>query len=822
MPISWDIFLVFVSALVAILGAFTAFTHLRQMRETSNYPSYWWLGSGSLTLGLTIWAASYLGVLSLKLPIEPGYSPMLSILSGLPAIVFSLISFYVLRVPVVTIQHIVTTAVMIGIGLSVTQFTTLTSLQLEPKIMFNPLHFGLSAMVGIVVAFATLMMGRLKTRSVMRSLIGASVMGLGFVLVHFTVIFSIDIPDNSISMTQGVSQPRLIALFVVIAMLFWYVGSVFAVLLNRRINKQSAESLVKLQVAHEALDQKAQKLAKDRAKNVLDKAMDAVVNLDTQGRIIEWNTEAERIFGYEYDEVIKKSATNLIIPEKYRKAHDKGMARFLKTGDSNILGKRMEMTALRKNGEEFPIEIAVTPIRYKSDVFFSAFIRDISERKNTEQQIHRLAFFDSLTQLPNRRLLRDRLHQLYSTTKRNKKFGAVLLLDLDNFKTLNDSKGHEIGDMLLVEVAQRLQAMVRTDDTVARLGGDEFLILLQLTENANDAVAQAEMVAEKIRNTLSQPFELRENIYHTTPSIGIALFKDGNETEEDLLKHADTAMYQAKQSGRNSIRFYDPEMQEALEQRAQLEHELRQALSKQQFHLYYQVQVDTLRRPIGAEVLLRWERPGHAELSSPLQYITLAEDTNLIIPIGLWVLRTACAQLKAWQDNPQTHDLVLAVNISAKQFRQSDFVAQVQNILLDSGAKPSHLKLELTESTVLENVQDTIAKMRELKLLGVDFSMDDFGTGYSSLQYLKRLPLEQIKIDQSFVRDITTDPNDAIIVQTIIAMSEAMGLNVIAEGVETEEQMKFLDEHGCHTFQGYLFSRPIPVNRFEILLESPL
>jgi EAL domain-containing protein (putative c-di-GMP-specific phosphodiesterase class I) len=276
-------------------------------------------------------------------------------------------------------------------------------------------------------------------------------------------------------------------------------------------------------------------------------------------------------------------------------------------------------------------------------------------------------------------------------------------------------------------------------------------------------------------------------------------------------------MYQAKQAGRNAIRFYDPAMQAAIDLRIELEGEIEQALQAQQFVLYYQVQVDARRRPLGAEVLMRWEHPQRG-LVPPAQFIPLAEETGLIVPMGLWALRVACQQLKKWQSDVLTCDLTLAVNVSAKQFRKTDFVEQVQSVLLETGAKPSHLKLELTESTVLENVEDTIAKMRELKLLGISFSMDDFGTGYSSLQYLKRLPLDQIKIDQSFVRDITTDPNDAAIVQTIIAMTEAMGLNVIAEGVETAEQQEFLDLRGCHAFQGYLFGKPVPLEQFENLL----
>ena len=474
------------------------------------------------------------------------------------------------------------------------------------------------------------------------------------------------------------------------------------------------------------------------------------------------------------------------------------------------------------NGREFPVEVLLSALELDGKPVLQATVRDITERKQNEQQIHQLAFFDALTNLPNRRLLLDRLHQAFSVSARNHQHGAIMFLDLDHFKTLNDTKGHEIGDLLLIEVAARLTSGVRDGDTVARLGGDEFVVVLEtLSTSADRAATQAERVAEKIQVALNQPYQLKGRTHHTTPSIGIAMFKGRRDSVDDLLKYADIAMYQAKTAGRNTIRFYDPETQSAIEARADLETELRLALENRQFQLYYQIQVDSRHRPLGAEVLLRWQHPQRG-LVSPLQFIPLAEETGLIVPIGLWVLQTACAQLRAWQSSAQTRDLTLAVNVSAKQFRQADFVIRVQRALHESGAKPSHLKLELTESMVLENVDDTIAKMRELKLLGVSFSMDDFGTGYSSLQYLKQLPLDQIKIDRSFVRDIASDTNDAAIVQTIIAMSDALGLNVIAEGVETEAQCEFLDEHGCHAFQGYLFGKPLPLVQFEASLHEEI
>lgn len=476
----------------------------------------------------------------------------------------------------------------------------------------------------------------------------------------------------------------------------------------------------------------------------------------------------------------------------------------------------------RKNGEIYLEHMTFTAVKGSDDIVMNyvASLTDITMSKAASEEIRSLAFYDPLTQLGNRRLLLDRLQHALASSARTNRRGALLFLDLDHFKTLNDTLGHDIGDLLLQQVAQRLETCVREGDTVARLGGDEFVVMLEgLSEQPIEAAAQTETIGKKILATLDQIYSLATYEHHSTPSIGATLF-NGHELEiEELLKQADIAMYQAKAEGRNTLRFFDPLMQASITARANLEHELRKALGNQQFHLYYQIQVDSLQQPLGAEALIRWRHPEHG-LVSPAQFIPLAEDTGLIVPIGLWVLDTACAQLKTWQQKMLTRDLTLSVNVSVKQFRQANFVDQVQATVQRHAINPMLLKLELTESLLLENIEDTIATMNALKEIGVRFSLDDFGTGYSSLQYLKKLPLDQLKIDRSFVQDIAVDLSDQAIVLTIIAMAHILKLDIIAEGVEIEDQRLLLLNKGCTTYQGYLFGRPVPIEQFEALLKS--
>ncbi len=454
------------------------------------------------------------------------------------------------------------------------------------------------------------------------------------------------------------------------------------------------------------------------------------------------------------------------------------------------------------------------PLRINGVIF------EITEWKEAQNRIHNLAFYDSLTSLPNRRLLSDRLQQALVSSARNGLVGAILFIDLDNFKTINDTLGHALGDALLQQVATRLTSCVREEDTVSRIGGDEFVVMLEnLSADESAAATHTKSISEKILTSLSQPYQVASNEYRSTCSIGITLFNDRQQQTDELLKQADIAMYQAKKAGRNTLRFFDPQMQDTVIARVALEGELRRALETQQFQLYYQIQVDSLLKSIGAEALIRWNHPDRG-LVLPGQFITLAEETGLILPIGQWILEAACAQLKVWEQEEHTRELVLAVNVSAREFRQADFVAQVQATVQRHAIHPMRLKLELTESLLLENIEDTIAIMNALNEIGIQFSLDDFGTGYSSLQYLKRLPLDQIKIDQSFVRDLAVDSSDEAIVRTIIAMARNLNLDVIAEGVETEEQLQMLLNMGCTHYQGYLFGKPVSIEQFEALVKQ--
>jgi diguanylate cyclase (GGDEF)-like protein/PAS domain S-box-containing protein len=547
-------------------------------------------------------------------------------------------------------------------------------------------------------------------------------------------------------------------------------------------------------------------------------SLHGIMVTDAKGVILRVNNAFTEMTGYSSEEAIGKSPSLLNSGRHEPEFFTEMWRQLSETG--TWYG---EVWDRRKNGEIFPKWQTITAVRGadESTTHYVAAFTDISENKAAEAEISNLAFFDPLTQLPNRRLLLDRLQHALATSTRHQRNAALMFIDLDNFKTLNDTLGHDKGDLLLQQVAQRLSGCVREGDTVARIGGDEFVLILEgLSSNLPEAANQGELIGEKILDSLNQPYDLITQDYHTTPSIGVTLFCGHDIGVDELLKQADLAMYQSKAAGRNTLHFFEPAMQASVSARSTMEADLRKALRENQFRLAYQPQVFEKRGQVtGVEALLRWNHPTRGAVG-PNEFIPVAEETGLILPLGLWVLETACARLASWANDPLTAHLTMAVNVSARQFNHSDFIEQVTGTLARTKANPQQLKLELTESLFLTNVEDTISKMITLKALGITFSLDDFGTGYSSLTYLKRLPLDQLKIDQSFIRDVLTDPNDAAITRAIVALGQNLGLKIIAEGVETDGQQQFLADHGCHAYQGYLYSRPLEIEAFERYLNK--
>jgi diguanylate cyclase (GGDEF)-like protein len=557
------------------------------------------------------------------------------------------------------------------------------------------------------------------------------------------------------------------------------------------------------------------------SKATLDQALESMVSgfllLDAQHRLLTWNHRYTAIFPW-----IKPALAPLLPFRTLMEANARHTLQLASDAErADWVEQRMQRlhTAQGSHEQVQPdgriVEITERPTPTGGVVIV---YEDVTALRRASVEIEQLAFYDPLTSLPNRRLLADRLQQAVHASLRTGRRGALLFLDLDHFKTLNDTQGHDVGDLLLRQVAQRLQTCVRDTDTVARLGGDEFVVMLQeLSPHTTDAALQVKMVGDNLLATLNKPYDLGNTEYRSSCSVGATLFGTSQVSSADLLKQADIAMYQVKNAGRNALCFFDPGMLVALEARADMERDLRQALAGNQLLLHYQLQVNSRGQAVGAEALVRWLHPVRGMIS-PVEFIGLAEDTGLIVTVGDFVLRSACAQLALWGHQPDRESLQMAVNVSARQFRQTDFVEQVRTALRDSGANPRRLKLELTESLVLDNVDNTIATMHALKELGLRFSIDDFGTGQSSLTYLTQLPLDQIKIDQSFIRNLGNQTANAVMVQTIIAMANTLGLEVIAEGVETAAQRDFLSTHGCQLYQGYLFAKPVAAGDFEALL----
>lgn len=943
MPIVWNGSLVALSVLIAIFGSLTALSHARRMRESTGRLATVWLISGGITLGMTVWAMHFVGMLAFELPIPVAYDDFLTLISILPAIAAALLGFYLVQSATMQLSRVLIGGFLMGLGITAMHYTGMAALKMQPAISYDPWIFGLSVFIVITAAISAMLIIYASEKPIfslsVQYLLGAIVMGCAIAGMHYTAMQGTMIMPGSICTVSGLRlEPSYMALIITTGMIILFSMGWIANLYDRR------NALNQLQVAHEQLKTHGKEMrllasafdvqegiiitGPDRivlrvnpafiqltgysAEEMLGRTPDilkserheaqfyqnisahlrqkkswageiwitrkdgehrlnwlnisAVSGPDSQiinyvatfsditefddsrkqlklletcvsrlndivmitevgpstepwSRIVFVNDAFARRSGYRSDEVLGKTP-QLLEGAKTQPAELKRIHAAMR----KLSPVRAELINYAKGGEDYWVELDIVPVIDKNGActHWVTVARDVTERKLAEHQIHQLAFYDPLTNLPNRRLLFDRLQHATASSMRTNQYGAVLFIDLDNFKTLNDTMGHKTGDLMLIEVGTRLLACMRKCDTVARLGGDEFVVMLEnLGMDEGESIAKAKRVAEKIGSVISEDYLLDAHEYHSNASIGISLFCGTAVSADELLKQADTAMYESKHSGRNTLSFFDPDMQGALELRAMLEADLRHALAQKEFVLYFQMQVDRQRRIFGAEVLLRWEHPQH-KLVLPAQFIPLAEETGLILPIGHYVLEAACQQLRRWADDALTRDLVLSVNVSARQFKQPDFVDQVREVLKQTKANPQRLKIELTETTVINHVDDVLQKMKVLQSFGVSFSMDDFGTGYSSLSLLKRLPLDQLKIDRTFVRDIAMDSSDAVIVKTIIAMGNTLELEVISEGVETEAQFEILKQYDCPAFQGYLFGKPQPIEAFERSLRTAL
>jgi len=569
------------------------------------------------------------------------------------------------------------------------------------------------------------------------------------------------------------------------------------------------------------LAEKALRENDKKLRAVIDGALDAIVAVNDAGELIEFNPAAERIFGYKKEQVLGKPMAEMIIPPSLRKLHIAGYQQHVLTGEKHMFNQRIEISGMRADGSEFPVELTLVSLKEEGLSLVTGFMRDISAQRKAQQEVENFAYYDALTGLPNRRLFADRFHHAVLINQRTKAYCAFIFIDLDNFKVLNDTKGHDVGDQILIEVANRIKQAIRAGDTVARLSGDEFIVMIEnLDTQQNIVYQQVSELAQKLLVELNKSYHLDLFEFNTSASLGVTLFNDDKFSFEEHLRHADIAMCQSKAAGRNTYHFYDQITQESIEKNFALETALSLAVKNNELHLHYQGIVDVNKTIVAAEVLLRWTHPVMGNIG-PAEFIPIAEKNNQIIKIGYWVLQQACQQLKLWESHPSLSKIKLSVNVSAKQFLYINFIQEFRELLAITGINPDLLKLELTETALIDNIDDVINKIKVLKQMGVRISLDDFGMGHSSLVYLKKLPVTQIKIDQSFVHDVLTDSNDAAIIQMVLAVGKTIHCDIVAEGVEQLEQFELLKSFGCHYFQGYYFSKPISASSFEQLVINP-
>lgn len=806
---SYNPYLVVLSIVIAVISSFSAFGTSERISTCSHrVEKMLWVFFGAVSLGIGIWAMHFIASLALQLPIPVSYNLNLTLVSVIPAVMASSVVFWLMNQADFSLKRLLFCGLLMGTGIGVMHYIGMAAMELNAKMVYLKSMFIFSILVVVILAILAL---KLKFSAINKNnyqfinkeqCLSALVMGSAVSGMHYSAMAAVVfIPvDNAANLVVGINASILsLVISVVVLLVLTVVLIVPHILRFRQMVQVLRNNEVNLKIAAIAFQ-----------------THEAILLTNVDGEIVKVNKAFTRVTGYDEDEVVGKTPKIL--------KSGRHNAAFYKNFWNTIIkdGKWSgEVWNKRKNGEIFPEWQTISAVKNKhgETTHYISFFSDILEFKIAEKKIEKLAFYDSLTGLPNRRLLYERLEYELDIAKRYQRKGMLFFLDLDRFKQINDSLGHSVGDLLLIEVARRLQSLLRKSDTAVRLGGDEFIVLVSpQNDNHRSLVEQSSVIAEKIIKAINHSYLIGGQELFISTSIGITLYTGVDETVEILLQRADTAMYQAKDAGKNTYRFYQQSMQDAIDVRLQIERNLHVAITKNELSLHYQPQLSDANKIIGVEALIRWRRAVQGNIP-PNDFIPIAEDSGLIISVGQWIIETACKQLNTW-DAQNIHIPHIAINISARQFHQADFVPSLIQTLLKYQVSSDRVMLEITESAFLGNIEEAINKMNELKQSGFSFSIDDFGTGFSSLTYLKRLPFDQLKIDQSFVRGLVNSSTDAAIVKAIIAMAKSMDLNLIAEGVETEQQLASLSDFGCHNYQGYFFSKPLPAIVLKEYIES--
>lgn len=806
---NYNPYLICLSVVIAIISSFTAFgTSERAHASTNGLHRLLWIIFGATSMGIGIWGMHFIGSLALRLPIPVSYNLTITVISVVPAILASSVVLWLLNQASFNIKRLLFSGLLLGSGIGAMHYIGMAAMELNARMVYLNSIFILSILVAVILATSALLINVKATQQEKyqfinrNQVLSALMMGIAVSGMHYTAMQAvIFIPDESKKhLITGIDTTYLSGIVSTVVFLIITVAMIVPHMLR-----------IKHMVYTLHKNEENLKIAA-----IAFQTHEAIMVTDGDSKIIRVNDAFSRILGYSEAEILGKYSS-ILNPEKQEEFFGRNFYNIM-DNEEKWSG---EVSSKRKNGGVLSDWQTISAVKNKEGkiTHYISIFSGITEFKLAEKEIEKLAFYDSLTDLPNRRLLNQLLEYELNIAKRYQRTGILFFLDLDRFKHVNDSLGHSVGDQLLIETAKRLQSLLRKTDTVVRLGGDEFILLVCAQEGLHaKIIQQSKQIANKIISALNKPYLIGEYELYVSTSIGIALFSGIDETVDSIVKFADTAMYKAKDAGRNTFYFYQKSMQEAVDARLRIERLLRVALSKNELSLHYQPQISSDKKIVGAEALIRWQ---NAELGiiSPVEFIPVAEESDLIRIIGQWIIETVCEQIISWE-NQKIHIPHIAINISAKQFHHSCFVSMLENTVFEKKVKPSNIMLEITEGVFLGNLEDAVDKMNVLKQSGFSFSIDDFGTGYSSLTYVKRLPFDQLKIDQSFVRDQMEHPADAAIVKAIIVMANSMGLNLIAEGVETKEHLEFLLSSGCNNYQGYYFSKPLPVEQFTQYIRS--